>query len=116
MEDFNNQNEKTQALEALRNEREELEKLRAEIWEFKTNEKDTHLKGIDPDVLTDEDLRIYRKFKNQELAEDELNNYQLEAASKAGSSKEFSAMIGNWQQVKLMRKEMKALKKAEGQK
>lgn len=51
------------------------EKLRAEIYELKEKEADPHLKNINPEDLTYEDIMIYDKAKKYKLDKYEFQTY-----------------------------------------
>lgn len=55
--------------------RQYAEKLRAEIIELKEKEIDPHLKNINPEELTYEDLMMYDKAKKYDLTEKECREY-----------------------------------------
>lgn len=56
--------------------KEYAEKLRLEIFELKEKQADPHLKNINPDELTYEDLMIYDKAKKFNLKDYEYKSYE----------------------------------------
>lgn len=85
----------------------ELEFLRQEIEKIKEESKDPHFQEINPKDLIDEDLDIYRKLRNKELTESDLNNYRDKIGSKEKSRTAFAEYVTNKLNIELIEKQLK---------
>lgn len=83
---------KEELLDGLRNEIEEIrenEMANKKSWlaRGKTGEAyDPHFDDIDPQYLKEEDLMIYKKFKEDTLSFEEMREYQDKMTEEAGGS------------------------------
>jgi hypothetical protein len=107
MENF----EKQDPLEVLRS---QIEQIKEEEMKKKEEKKyaDPHYDHINPAELTEADLKIFEKFRKDELTLEEFDEYRKGFNSESTeSSKYFSAWVANKLSAKIMEEELKKFKK-----